>query len=100
MQDTGGMDKKLDMKDPKSMMVLEMISRHCPQALTTFLQCLNRADNMGRVVFNRQTIEVAMSEDYDTFISNVKALARENLLCWSPLNGGVAIELAPMVDDE
>jgi hypothetical protein len=74
--------------------ILDTISRHCPEALSVYLQCRNRADAEGHVRFSRSLIEVDMSEDWRAFRNNIKKLARENLLEWSPLDGGISIVLA------
>ena len=74
--------------------ILDTISRHCPEALSTYLQCRNRADADGQVSFSRTLIEVDMSEDFRTFRNNIKKLARENLLEWAPLDGGISVILA------
>ncbi len=74
--------------------VLERISRHCPEALSAYLQCINRADQEGSVFFSRQQVEVDMSDDFRTFRNNIKKLARENLLTWVPLDDGISIVLA------
>jgi hypothetical protein len=79
--------------------VLERISRHCPEALSSYLQCINRADSEGRVFFSRALIEVDMSEDFRSFRNNIKKLARENLLLWSPLDNGISVTLADVDED-
>lgn len=79
--------------------VLERISRHCPSSLSTYLHCLHRADGQGRVYFTRNDIEITMSESYAIFRNNIKKLARENLLEWHPLDGGIAVTLADINED-
>lgn len=80
--------------------VLERISRHCPEALSAYLQCINRANSDGQVHFTRSLVTVDMSEDFRAFRNNIKKLARESLLEWHPLDDGIAITLAPSEDDE
>lgn len=80
--------------------ILDRISRHCPEALSTYLQCINRASKDGQVMFSRNLVEIDMSEDFRSFRNNIKKLARENLLEWHPLDGGIAITLAGADDDE
>lgn len=70
---------------------LERISRHCPEALSTFFQCINRMDNHGEIYFSRNSIDVDMSEDFRSFRNNIKKLARENLLTWVPAGDGLSI---------
>lgn len=77
---------------------LDRISRHCPEALSTYLQCLNKADSDGTFFFSRHHIEVEMSEDIRSFRQNVKKLARENLLEWHPFDSGISITLAMECD--
>ncbi len=79
--------------------VLERISRHCPEALSVYLQCLNRANSDGHIFFSHDLIEVEMSEDFRVFRTNIKKLARENLLSWQPFDGGIAVDLANMDED-
>lgn len=74
--------------------VLERISRHCPESLGIYLQCINRADEHGTSYFTKEMVEVAMSDDWRSFRNNVKKLARENLLEWHPFNDGISITLA------
>ena len=75
--------------------VLERISRHCPRALSVYLQCINRANEDGIIFFSRNAIDIDMSEDWNTFRRRIKELARENVLEWLPLDGGIYITLAP-----
>lgn len=74
--------------------VLDQISRHCPDALSAYLQCINRSDEKGFVFFSRQMVDVDMSEEWHIFKSKIKKLARENLLEWHPLDNGIAVTLA------
>ena len=80
--------------------VLDKISRHCPEALSTYIQCLNRADEKGDIFFSKKMIEVDMSEVFHTFRNNIKKLARENLLEWHPFNDGISVTLADSYDHE
>jgi hypothetical protein len=74
--------------------VLERISRHCPEALSVYLQCINRADENGVCFFTKEMVEIDMSEEWRDFRKNVKKLARENLLEWHPFNNSISITLA------
>jgi len=74
--------------------ILERISRHCPDALSAYLHCINRSDVEGKVFFSKEQVEVDMSEVWRTFLNKIKKLARENLLEWHPYNDGIAITLA------
>lgn len=80
--------------------ILERISRHCPEALSAYLQCINRADADGHLHFTRELVEIDMSEDFRSFRNNIKKLARENLLEWSPLDNGISITLVNFDEDE
>jgi len=80
--------------------VLERISRHCPEALSTYLQCINRADKDGEIYFSRHQIEVDLSEDWRPFQKNIKSLARENLLSWHPYNKGISITLMDIHEND
>jgi len=74
--------------------VLDNVSRHCPEALSTYLQCLNMADKEGEIFFTKDKVEVDMSENWRPFCSNIKKLAREDLLEWHPFNNGISVTLA------
>lgn len=73
---------------------LEMISRHCPEAMTTYFHCRNRLNDFGTVKFTKKQIEEELSEDYRKFRNDIKKLARENLLEWATLDGGIFVTLA------
>lgn len=90
----------MDLYAITSQEVLDRISRHCPQSLSTYLQCINRADEKGCVFFSRQMVEVDMSEGWTKFRNQIKKLALENLLEWHPFNQGIAITLADVHEDE
>ncbi len=79
--------------------ILDKISRHCPEAMSTYLHCLNRADTNDKVSFDRYQIDVDMSEEWHVFRRNIKKLARENLLIWSPTTDGLEIHLVRNEDD-
>ncbi|MFI0477763.1 MAG: hypothetical protein ACH349_01370 [Candidatus Rhabdochlamydia sp.] len=80
--------------------VLERISRHCPDALCAYLQCMNRADQKGSVYFSKSIVEVDMSEGWLKFRNQIKKLALENLLEWHPFNNGIAVTLAEIDANE
>ncbi len=77
--------------------ILERISRHCPEALSTYLQCINR-QKAGEVYFSREMVDIDMSEEWRPFCKNIKKLARENLLMWQPLDNGIHVTLVPNDD--
>lgn len=78
--------------------ILFRIGRHCPEALTTYMHCDIRSNNSGTVVFTKNEIDEEMSEEYQTFKSNVKKLAREDLLEWHPFgkDGSLSITLVDL----
>ena len=90
----------MDLYAITSQEVLDRISRHCPQCLSTYLQCINRADNEGNAFFTRSLVEIDMSEGWTKFKNNIKKLALENLLEWHPFNGGISINLAAQDENE
>lgn len=90
----------MDYYNLTSQEVLERISRHCPEALSTYLQCLNRADKKGEIFFSKEKIDVDLSDDFRKFRQNLKKLSRENLLEWHPFNDGLSVTLAGSDDDE
>jgi len=80
--------------------ILERISRHCPESLSAYLQCINRADSSGNIFFSRHMIEVDLSENWAPFKNKIKKLARENLLEWQIINNGISITLADIHANE
>lgn len=79
--------------------VLDKISRHCPDALSTYLQCINLSNERGSAFFSRKMVDVDMSEDWRSFKNRIKKLAREGLLEWHPIDGGISITLADLNED-
>jgi hypothetical protein len=79
--------------------ILDRISRHCPEAMSSYLHCLNRQDNDGRVLFTRKMVEEDMSESYTKFKKNIKKLALEALLEWHPDGDDISVLLAPLEGD-
>lgn len=73
--------------------ILERISRHCPEALTVYIQCLNRS-NDNEVVLTPEIIDCQMSESA-CFVKNcLKKLAKENILNWVYEKGIFYVSLA------
>ena len=83
-----------------SQQTLERISRHCPDALAAYLQCINRANSDGSIFFSKQLVEEDMSEDWNPFKNKIKKLARESVLQWHPFDNGISVTLAEIQDDE
>ncbi len=90
----------MDLYAITSQEVLERISRHCPEALSAYLQCINRANAEGNIFFTKSTVEIDMSEGWTKFRNHIKKLALENLLIWQPFNGGIHVALAEINEDE
>ncbi len=72
---------------------LDRISRHCPEALSAYLNCINRADTDGKIFFSKSFVNVEMSMGWCAFRNNIKKLALENLLEWHPFNDGIMVTL-------
>lgn len=79
--------------------VLDRVSRHCPMALSIYLQCINRADAEGKIYFTRTMVENEMSESWTKFKNHIKSLAREDLLEWHPFSLGISVTLAALDED-
>ena len=90
----------MDIGTITSQEILDRISRHCPEALSAYLQCINRADQEGVIFFSKHLVEVEMSEEWRSFRNNIKKLARENLLEWHPFDNGISVTLADLHEDE
>jgi len=89
----------MDLFAVTSQAILERIARHCPQAMTTYLHCFNRVDDLGQVEFSREMIETEMSESYTAFRNHLKKLAREDLLEWRPAGDGFKVTLADTINE-
>lgn len=74
--------------------VLDRISRHCPEALSTYLQCLNRSDANRKVFFSKKIVVEDLSETWTRFKNNVRKLALENLMEWHRIDEGILVILA------
>lgn len=90
----------MDIYAVTSQEVLDKISRHCPEAMSAYLQCINRADEKGTIFFSKDMVEVNMSDDFKSFRNNIKKLAREDLLEWHPFNNGISVTLAEIDADD
>lgn len=86
----------MDLFNISSQEILERISRHCPEAMAAYIQCLNRMDFDGTIFFSQDLVEVDMSEDWCDFKKKIKKLALENLLEWHPCNKGIIVTVADM----
>jgi hypothetical protein len=80
--------------------ILERISRHCPSAFPAYLQCLNRQNNFGKIIFSKDFVEQEMSESWTKFKNSIKKLALENLLEWHLTKKGIEVTMAAIDDDE
>ncbi len=80
--------------------ILDRISRHCPESLSLYLNCINRADEFGNILFTKSMVEVDMSNNWRSFVTNIKKLALENLLEWHPFDDGISVKLADIPHDE
>lgn len=90
--------RNMDIFNIDQQQVLDTISRHCPEALSTYLHCINRVTKYNTIFFSKELVEVEMSENWRPFRQNLKKLARENLLEWQPFNDGIAVTLADLND--
>jgi hypothetical protein len=90
----------MDLYTLTSQEILDRISRHCPSSLSTYLQCINRANNSGNIVFDKRLVEVDMSESWTRFRNHLKKLALENLLEWHPFGEGISVTLAAIDEDD
>lgn len=90
----------MDINSHRCQEVIDVIARHCPEAMTTYLHCHNRADSIGRVFFPRKMVEEEMSESFRLFRNNLKKLARENLLEWLMVDPDtIQVTIADISDD-
>lgn len=60
--------------------------------MSTFLHCYNRMKD-GEAFFSRDQIEVELCESLRVFKNNLMALGREDIILWSPLDGGFAVQV-------
>lgn len=89
----------MDLYSITSQHILDRISRHCPESLSAYLQCINRSGIDGTVFFSRTLVEVDMSETWTLFRNNIKKLAIEGLLEWHPFDNGIAITLSELEEE-
>lgn len=78
---------------------LDLVSRHCPRALSTYTICICHADDDGRAFFSKKTITEELSESYVKFKNNIRKLALEFLLEWHENEAGISITLV-LPEDE
>lgn len=90
----------MDIHKITSQEILERISRHCPEAMYAYIQCLNRADDAGTTLFTREMVDIDMSDDFRNFRNNIKKLARENLLEWHPLDDAISVTLGDIYEND
>ena len=79
--------------------VLDKISRHCPEALTVFLQCINRMDDCGTFHFTRNLVEDEIGISWTRFKNHIRKLSTENLLEWHTIDEGIAVTILGFDDD-
>lgn len=87
------MGRDLDLLNIEHQEVLDLISRHCPGAMSAYLHCFNRIDSNGSYVFSRRQIDQDLSETYTKFKNDIKKLAREDLLEWHELDDHLHVKL-------
>jgi hypothetical protein len=90
----------VDLYTITSQEILDRISRHCPDSLSAYLQCINRAKLDGTVFFSRTLVEDDMSQNWTRFRNQIKKLALENLLEWHPFDNGISVTLAAIDENE
>jgi hypothetical protein len=90
----------MDIQNISTQEALERISRHCPQALSVYFQCINRSDSNGIVYFSKQMVDIEMSENWSKFRNQIKKLALENLIQWHPFSNGISVTLVPLDANE
>jgi hypothetical protein len=90
----------MDLYAITSQQVLDQISRHCPDAISAYLQCINRADSFGSVYFSREMVRNDLNLGWAKFCNQIKKLALENLLEWHHFDEGISVTLAAFDDGE
>lgn len=73
--------------------VLEIITRWCPDSLTTYLACIDRSDDAGYAVFTPVLLRRELFTDVPVFTKHVRNLARQDLLKWYEIDDGVLVKL-------
>jgi len=90
----------MDLYNITTQEILERISRHCPESMHAYLQCLNRAHRKDTLFFSKSMVETDMSLGWTKFKNHIKKLALENLLEWHPFNKGISVTMAALDEDE
>jgi len=76
-----------------SQYILDRISRHCPECMSVYLHCINRANSDGSVVFSKDMVETDMSLNWTKFKNQIRKLSLENLIEWHPFDKGISVTL-------
>lgn len=84
--------------DLEKMEILDRISRHCPDAMSAYLHCMNRADFEGNIFFSLDTVRIDMSESFAKFRNKIKKLALENILEWHEDKEGIYVTMADIYE--
>ena len=77
-----------------SFQTLDTISRHCPEALHTYLLVILRIDKEGHATFTKKFIKDDLCETWTKFVNNLKKLYIEGLLEFHILDSHIRITLA------
>jgi len=80
--------------------ILDRISRHCPEALSVYLNCINRSDADEQVFLSRDIVRDDLQMGWAKFKNHLRKLALENLLEWHYDRDGILITLAELYEDE
>lgn len=73
--------------------VLCKIRNHCPEALATYLRCIDEADSDGFIRFSRTYIQNETNDDLNTFRKHIRSLSRHRLLEWNAIGDVTLVHL-------
>lgn len=79
--------------------LLDRLSRHCPEAISAYLHCISRANDEGKVVFERQQVSENMCESWIKFRNHIRKLALEGVLEYHLLEEYLHVTLAIDLED-
>lgn len=73
---------------------LDALSRHCPDAISAYLQCISRADEHGNVLFNRNEINDVLCISWSRFRNQLRKLSLEGVLEFHQMDDKIRVILS------
>ena len=74
---------------------LDTIARHCPTALSTYIVCVGRSNDVGQVTLKKYQIVDEIGDSWAKFNNNLRRLYREGVLEYHRMDDMLQITLTP-----